>query len=202
MIVFSDEKNFVLQQSFNAQNDRVYAASIQDIPSSIRAVQRFQNHTSVMVWGAISAEGRLPLLFIDKGVKINAAYYVKEVLEKHLKKHTSTMFGNRKWVFQQDSAPSHGAKITQAWCTKNLPDFIPKELWPASSPDANPLDFSIWGIMEAHFRDLKPMGIETFKATIQKIWDEIPENQVRAACNAFPKRLRAIIKAKGDRIEM
>ena len=35
------------------------------------------------------------------------------------------------------------------WYKENLADFWPKHLWPASSPDLNPLDFSIWSVVEA-----------------------------------------------------
>jgi hypothetical protein len=36
-----------------------------------------------MVWGAISKKERLPLVFIDRGVKVNGEYYKTEVLERH-----------------------------------------------------------------------------------------------------------------------
>lgn len=32
----------------------------------------------------VSKKGKLPLVFIDKGVKINQKYYIEEVLEKNL----------------------------------------------------------------------------------------------------------------------
>jgi hypothetical protein len=54
---------FVLEQQMNVQNERV---------------------TADMVWGAISRKGRLPLVFIDRGVKINAEYYKTDVLERIL----------------------------------------------------------------------------------------------------------------------
>ena len=41
-IVFSDEKLFVIEEHLNAQNDRVYAATFEDIPEQVRNVQRFQ----------------------------------------------------------------------------------------------------------------------------------------------------------------
>ena len=34
-----------------------------------------------MVWAAITADGRSPLEFIDRGVKINAEYYRESMLE-------------------------------------------------------------------------------------------------------------------------
>ena len=112
------------------------------------------------------------------------------------------LFGNDPWVLQQDSAPAHAAKIVQNWCKSNLPDFISKEQWPSSSPDVNPLDFCMWGLMEQRLNNLKPMSLDKFNCLLQKIWIEIPEEQVRAACEAFPRRLMAIVKAKSCHIEI
>jgi hypothetical protein len=52
-------------------------------------------------------------------------------------------------------APSHTANIVQRWCEDNLTDFIPKDEWPPSSPDLNPLYFSIWGYMLGQLRNYK-----------------------------------------------
>jgi hypothetical protein len=64
-IVFSDEKMFVLT----------------DISREKLTVPRYRNASAVMEWGAISRKGRLPLVFIDQGVKINDRYCKTEVLE-------------------------------------------------------------------------------------------------------------------------
>lgn len=78
-------KNCFLQDSHNQQNDRVYAVNFQDAPRHKLAVERFQNAAGVvMVWRAISKRGKLSLLFIDRGVKIDQNYYQTHILENHL----------------------------------------------------------------------------------------------------------------------
>ena len=197
-IIFSDEKLFVLQQSHNSQNDRNWSVSIEDIPDDKRHVPRFQNAASVMVWGAICPRGKLPLIFIEKGVKINAKYYVEEVMEKNVLPNTKKLYGEDYYCFQQDGAPSHTANITQAWCKENLTDFLTKEEWPPSSPDCNPLDYFVWSYMLANLNDYKFSNLEQFKKVISKIWDKMPLETVRAACNDFERRLKLVIKVKGD----
>ena len=56
-------------------NHRVYGVSLQEIPRNVRAIPRYQNASVVMVFGAFSKEGKLPLKFIDRGVKINQQLY-------------------------------------------------------------------------------------------------------------------------------
>jgi AraC-like DNA-binding protein len=202
-IVFSDEKLFLLQPSLNAQNDRLYAVSIVDIPEDEKTVERFQNVSKVMVWGAFSADRKFPLVFIDEGVKINAEVYKQKILHQNLLPQSRILFQDEPWVFQQDGAPSHKANTTQEWCRSNLPDFIDRDSWPPSSPDLNPLDYFAWGYMESKLNDLKikqTTTITTFKKKIEKIWNDIPMDMVRAACNSFRKRLRLVIKENGNRI--
>lgn len=201
-IIFSDEKLFLLQDSHNQQNDRVYASTLADAPKSKLAIERYQNTSGVMVWGGISRKGKLPLLFIDKGVKINQEYYISNVLENHLLVHAKEMYGEDYFCFQQDSAPAHKAKRTQAWCKENLPDFISSEEWPASSPDLNPLDYCVWGYMLAKLGSTRGMNVIMFKKRLIQIWDEIPDDVVRASCDAFFKRLRLVVKEKGERFEL
>ena len=146
-IVFSDEKLFVVEQKYNAQNDRIYALSIEDIPENVRTVKRFHKSNSIMIWGAVSYNGKIPLKFVEKGVKINAKHYQDEILESTLKPNISTLYPDDQWIFQQDSASAHRAKTTQQWLTTNCPDFIGFKEWLPSSLDLNPLDFSIWGTL-------------------------------------------------------
>jgi transposase len=201
-VLFSDEKLFLLQETHNQQNNRIWSVTLADIPRDKLAVSRFQNVSRVMVWGGISKTGKLPLLFIESGVKINQSYYIEHVLERHVLAHVKEMYGDDYFIFQQDSAPSHKAKNTQKWLAANFPDFWTPDDWPASSPDLNPLDFCIWGYMLSKINNTKNVSLDQFKVMLVKIWDDIPQDVVRAACLSFDKRLRAVIKEKGERFEL
>jgi hypothetical protein len=122
-VVFFDEPFFVLRLKLIAQNDRVYGANFEDVLENIRAVQPFQNESSVVVWAGFSKRGKLPLVFIKKGVKINSKFYLDEILQMTVQVWAPVVCGDD-WIFQQDSAPAHSAKICQQWCENNFPCFI------------------------------------------------------------------------------
>jgi inhibitor of nuclear factor kappa-B kinase subunit alpha len=112
-LVFSDEKLFTIQQCVNKQNDRVWATGKSSINAENFRATHTQGAASVMVWAAITATGRTLLVFVPKGVKINAQEYQERILEGCLKPWADAHFEGRPWVFQQDSAPAHKARTTQ-----------------------------------------------------------------------------------------
>ncbi|CAH0726979.1 unnamed protein product, partial [Brenthis ino] len=60
-IVFSDEKLFLIEQAHNHQNDRIWSSTR---PGAAAVIPRRQNAKSIMVWGAICATGKTPLVFL------------------------------------------------------------------------------------------------------------------------------------------
>lgn len=142
-ILFTDEKIFTIEEHYNKQNDKVYAHSSKEAAQVVGKVQRGHHPASVMVWWGVSYQGVTKLHFCEKGVKTSAKVYQDTVLDHVVKPLSNTLFKNIPWTFQQDSAPGHKARTTQAWLETNVPDFIRAEDWPSSSPDLNPLDFKL-----------------------------------------------------------
>uniref|UniRef100_A0A8R1HU47 Tc1-like transposase DDE domain-containing protein n=2 Tax=Caenorhabditis japonica TaxID=281687 RepID=A0A8R1HU47_CAEJA len=155
----------------------------------------------VMVFGAISATGQCPLVSVDEGVKINQKNYMDDILVKHLLPWTNTHFGQHHCIFQPDGAPAHIAKSTQEWCKANLPAFIKKENSSASSPDFNQLDYSVWGVLQNKVCARPHSSVEALKKTLLEECDKLPDEYLHATVEAYPRRLRDVIKAEGSRIK-
>ena len=110
---------------------------------------------------------------------------------------------NTKGIFQQDGAPAHTAHQAQSHLQQSCPAFISKDEWPPNSPDLNPLDFHVWGVMldryETH--SPKPKNITELKAVLQSIWDSLSQESINSAVLSVRKRLKACVEAGGGHFE-
>src|SRR6218665_1888799 len=52
------------------------------------------------------------------------------------------------FIFQQDGELAHRARDTVAFLERKVPYFISPTLWPPNSPDPNPIDYSIWSVLQ------------------------------------------------------
>jgi len=72
-----------------------------------------------MVSAGVSFEGKASLHFVDKKAKVNADYYVKQLLPKLLD-GCHQLLGQRFIIH-------HAAKVNQQWLAAHCPDFIDKD---------------------------------------------------------------------------
>ena len=86
------------------------ATNNRDVPR----VMKTKFPATVMVFGVVSSEGHImqPHIF-EVGSKVNTKVYLDVVIP-----WCNQVAGGRPWVWQQDSAPAHKSKETQAWLQK------------------------------------------------------------------------------------
>ena len=102
----------------------------------------------VIVFGVVLSEGHIMPLYIFKvGLKVNTKVYL-DVLKSVVIPWCNQVASGRPWVWQQDSAPAHKSKETQASRQKECDNFVPFSHWPPSSHDLNPLDYFVWSYVE------------------------------------------------------
>jgi len=201
-IFFTDEKIFYVSPPINSQNNRVWSAGRKrDVDSRRLLVQRAKFSAHVMVSAGICFGGKGRLHFVPEKVKINADFYVKDLLPKLLEDCNALLPNG--FIFQQDGAPAHFSSLAQAWIDQRVPDFIKKDEWPPNSPDVNPLDYHVWGAMLEKYKQYKPKPTNKaeLKAALEAIWEDLPQDAIDLAVLAFRKRLQACINAEGGHIE-
>ena len=215
---FSDEKNFCQDQFHNSQNNRWIARSPHPkakgkatgkakskgkrklARSDIPRVQKTKFPATVMVLGVVSSEGHvMPPHIFEQGLKITTEVYLG-VLEQVVVPWCQGVAGDRPWVWQQDSAPAHMSRRTQAWLkdeTNGVYSFVPYTHWPPSSPDCNPMDYFVWGFIETLTNRVAHNTKASLVAEIKRQFSLLPNALVKKACSRFRSRLEAVIEARG-----
>ncbi|KAL0146748.1 hypothetical protein M9458_058088 [Cirrhinus mrigala] len=125
-------------------------------------------------------------------MKVNAAVY-QDVLEHFMLPAADQLYGDADFIFQQDLAPAHSAKDTSTWFKDHGISVLN---WPANSPDLNPIE-NLWGIVKRKMRYARPNNAEELKATIRATWALITPEQCHRLIDSMPRRIAAVIQAKG-----
>jgi len=84
---------------------------------------------------------------VADGVKVDGRYYWDVLLKPQMLPVMCRIAGDT-YVFQQDSAPAHRARDTVQLLQQGTPEFNAPDLWPPNSPDFNPIDYRVWGLMQ------------------------------------------------------
>lgn len=185
-VAFSDEKKFNLDgpDGFN-----YYFHDLRK--EELNLLSRQHGGGSVMVWGALTSNGPLNL------VVLNGRQKAKDYLEllKIQKNLMAQKLNRRPFVFQQDNASIHTAKIVKDWFRQEKMQVLD---WPALSPDLNIIE-NAWGWLSRKFYE----GGRQFGNTnelilaIHRTWNAMPMHIVKNLYNSVPKRLIDVIKIGG-----
>ena len=184
VILFSDEKYFTLDPIINSRTSRfISRTKAKDAPEHIRMIKTTKHPSQIMMFGLVSSTGqKMPPVFLPIGLRMGSKEYLEQVLQPHVLPWIQATFKNTSNVIlMQDGAPCHTSKIVQNWLKNNL-NFWAKDIWPPSSPDLNPLDFSIWANLRARVNEHQHPNIDTLKSTIIKAWNEFSRDEIVKTC--------------------
>ena len=149
---------------------------------------------SVMVWGAITSQGVGGLVRIPS--TMDADVFCETLgagLALTMAKHN---LGIGDFVLQQDNDPKHVSKKAKAWISEHNIEVLP---WPSCSPDLNPIE-NVWSDVKkrVYARDSKPNNDDELWYMVLEEWNNTSAAYITELYNSLPRRIKAVIKAKGS----
>jgi len=105
------------------------------------------------------------------------------------------------FIFQEDSAPAHRAKETIDLLSTETPVFIPPTLWLPDSLDLNPVNYTVWSVLQKQVYKVKVNDVDELRQRIQTVWDELDQRILDKVIKQWHTRLRACVEAKGGHCE-
>ena len=145
---------------------------------------------SIMLWGCFSAVGTGKLVRVEG--KMDGAKY-RDVLEQNLYHSVRDLRLGRRFTFQQDNDPKHTAKATLEWFKGKHVNVLE---WPSQSPDLNPIE-NLWSDLKIAVHKRKPSNLKELEQFCKEEWAKIPVVRCGKLIETYPKRLGAVIAAKG-----
>ncbi|CBQ72283.1 related to transposase [Sporisorium reilianum SRZ2] len=150
---------------------------------------------SIMVWGSMTHKGVGAFHILKE--RMTAVIYIA-ILEAHLLPVLRTVGffnDNTNAIFQQDGDPKHKAKVTMQWFRQNHIRLLD---WPAQSPDLNPIEH-LWTELKKRLGQYKehPTWMLELEGRLEEVWAQIPVSLCQALVESMPKRIEAVIKARG-----
>jgi len=86
--------------------------------------------------------------------------------------------------------------------THETPDFITPALWPANSPDLDPVNYQIWGKLQERVYRSQIHDVDQLKSHLIEEWEHFHQVVIDEAVRQWrPPRPRACVRAHGGHFE-
>ena len=146
-----------------------------------------------MMWGCMVWDGIGYATRIEG--RMDADLYVS-IMEDKLKK-TLEYRGQTTddVIFPQDNDPQHTSKNAKKWFEDN---DITVLKWPAQSPDLNPIKH-LWNHLKKRLAGYEEPAnrVAELWERVQVEWDKITKEECQKLIESMPRRLAAVVRAKG-----
>lgn len=200
-VLWSDEASFSRNCQVNVHNAHYWS---ERNPCWLRR-SRHQYQWSFNVWCGIYGSTIVGPLFFDN--TLTGKRYVSEILKGPVEDFCNDVplaqLGPM-W-FQHDGAPAHSCEQARAWLDSTFPgQWIGRNgpvLWPARSPDLNPLDFFLWGYIKDLVYTAETTTPQALQETITEACRNIPATVLKAVTGSLLRRCQYCIAAEGDLFE-
>jgi transposase len=148
---------------------------------------------SIMIWGCMFWEGTGLATKIDG--RMDTELYCKILREELME--SLDYYGKEVGdiEFQQDNDPKHVSRLAKQTFEELALQVMD---WPAQSPDMNPIEH-LWGHLKKELakHPNPPSSIhELWKRTSEE-WNKIPTSVCQNLIESMPKRVEAVLRAKG-----
>jgi len=148
---------------------------------------------SVMVWGCMLWDGPGYACRIDG--RMDGDLYTK-ILEEDLQASLGYYgISAGDVIFQQDNDSKHTCKKAQIWFEDHDFNVL---LWPAQSPDLNPIEH-LWDYLKRKLGEYEvaSSGMLELWKRVEEEWNKIDAEVCHNLIESMPRRVAAVLKAKG-----
>ncbi|GFX46835.1 transposable element Tcb2 transposase [Trichonephila clavipes] len=192
-VLFSDESRFSLSSDCRRQLILRESGTAYR-PENVQGKDRYPT-CSIMVWAGIMINGRTRLHVVANGT-MTGQRYIDEVLLPHVRLFRGAV--GDKFVFMDDNATCHRTLAVQD-CLDS--EDIQRLVWPARSPDLNPIE-NVWDALgrQVAGRNSPPTNKNTLIRALTEEWDKLPQQLLDNVVQSMVRRVECCITLHGGHI--
>ncbi|GFY27454.1 transposable element Tcb2 transposase [Trichonephila clavipes] len=163
-------------------------------PENIQQKDRYPT-CSIMVWAGIMINGHTRLHVVANGT-MTGQRYIDEVLLPRVRLFRVSV--GDKFVFMDDNAKCHRTLAVQD-CLDS--EGIQRLVWPARSPDLNPIE-NVWDALgrKVAGRNYPPTNKNTLIRALTEEWDKLPQQLLDNVVQSMVRRVECCITLHGGHI--
>ncbi|GFT25080.1 transposable element Tcb2 transposase [Trichonephila clavipes] len=192
-VLFSDESRFSL--SSDCRRQLIWRESGTAYrPENIQEKDRYPT-CSIMVWAGVMINGCTRLHVVANGT-MTGQRYIDEVLLPHVRLFCGAV--GDKFVFMDDNATCYRTLAVQD-CLDS--EGIKRLVWPARSPDLNPIE-NVWDALgrQVAGRNYPPTNKNTLIRALTEEWDKLPQQLLDNVVQSMVRRVECCITLHGGHI--
>jgi hypothetical protein len=148
---------------------------------------------NIMIWGSMLHAGVGFMMTVDG--RMNSEQYTS-ILGSCLPNVLAAYeLEKENVIFQQDNDPKHTSNHSRQWFETEQYAVLD---WPAQSPDLNPIEHLWFHIKrELAKADTDAKSYHELKARVEAIWSKVPDSVCANLVESMPRRIAAVLAAKG-----
>jgi transposase len=148
---------------------------------------------SLMIWSCMTASGVGYVCCIEGRMNAEDYTHILNIDFLDTLEHYGLETDNI--IFQQDNDPKHTSRLATQWFENNGIEVLD---WPAQSPDLNPIEHLWWHLKGklAEYEN-EPTSMHELWVRVEAEWGKIPKQMCLGLIESMPKRVAAVLEAKG-----
>jgi len=96
---------------------------------------------------------------------------------------------------------THRARDTLELLRRDMPHFIVRDLWLPNSPDLNPVNYQIWGVLQERVYQQRVRDVDELRRRVIGCWTDMQQMIIDDVIDEWRAKLRACVRARGGHFE-